>query len=68
MQVVEALAQHIEAQGWTEREAAWELDTHQPVIHWILKRQRYGMSLLTLLTLWSRAGGTWRMTLTRPGG
>lgn len=63
---MEALAQWIERSEMTEREAAWELDTHQPVIHWILKRQHYGMSVTTLLTLWTRAGGTWELKLTPP--
>lgn len=65
-QLVEALAQFIEAMEWSERDAAWELDTHQPTIHSILKRRRYGVSFVTLLTLWSRAGGGWKLTLTPP--
>ena len=65
---MEALAQWIEGKEWTEREAAWELDTHQPTIHWILQRRRYGVAFGTLLMLWSRAGGTWELKLTPPKG
>lgn len=66
MQLMEAIAQWIEAAEWTEREAAWELDTHQPTIHWILQRRRYGVSFTTLLSLWRRLGGSWELKLTPP--
>jgi predicted XRE-type DNA-binding protein len=66
IQLMEALAQHIEAMEWTEREAAWELETHQPTIHWILTRKRFGVSFTTLLDLWLRAGGSWKFTLSPP--
>ncbi len=66
-QLMEAIAQAIEAYECTEREAAWELDTHQPTIHWIVQRRRYEqVSFSTLLTLWSRIGGTWQLKLTPP--
>ena len=65
-QLLEALAQYIESMEWTERDAAWALDTHQPTIHQILHRQRYGISFPTLLTLWVRAGGEWELNLTPP--
>lgn len=67
MQLIEAIAQWIEGSEMTEREAAWTLDTHQPTIHWILQRRRYGVSFVTLLELWSRIGGTWELKLTPPG-
>jgi predicted XRE-type DNA-binding protein len=66
MQLIEALAQWIEHSELTEREAAWSLNTHQPTIHWILKRRRYGVSLTTLLELWNQTGGTWELKLTPP--